>query len=303
MDKMTNRPEQEVDTGDITRREFLSKSLVGAGALSVGSAGLELFDSQTKKHPSDRISLGPEKVEVSRMAIGTGTSGVGGSSNQTRKLGIEGLSRLLREGFDKGITFWDSADQYGSHPHLRTALQHVPREEVQILTKTHASTEEEMRADLDRFRKELGTGYIDIMLLHCMRDENWPKKKRGAMKVLSRAREEGIVRTHGVSCHTLGALKTAANTPWVQVDLARINPYGERMDADVPTVVSVLKNMKRSGKGVIGMKLFGAGRLVGRKDECLKYVLGSDFVDCFTIGLEKQDHLTDLLHRIPVVSG
>lgn len=300
---MTNRSQQEVDTSDITRREFLSKSLAGAGILSVGSVGAELFELQTKKHPSDRISLGPEGVEVSRMAIGTGTSGVGGSSNQTRKLGIEGLSRLLQKGFERGITFWDSADQYGSHPHLRAALQHVPREDVQILTKTHASTEEEMRADLDRFRKELGTDYVDIMLLHCMRDANWPDQKRGAMKVLSRAREDGIVRTHGVSCHTLGALKAAANTPWVQVDLARINPYGERMDADVPTVVSVLKDMKRAGKGVIGMKLFGAGRLVGRKDKCLKYALDSDFVDCFTIGLEKEEHLTDLLHRIPAVSG
>ena len=61
-------------------------------------------------------------------------------------------------------------NQYGTHPHVKLALKGVPREKVVILTKTHASTAEEMRADLDRFRKELGTDYVDIMLLHCMLD-------------------------------------------------------------------------------------------------------------------------------------
>jgi predicted aldo/keto reductase-like oxidoreductase len=79
-----------------------------------------------------------------------------------------------------------------------------------------------MRADLDRFRREIGTDYIDILLLHCMLDGDWPDRKKGAMAVISEAREKGIVRTHGTSCHTLEALKTSARTPWVQVDLARI---------------------------------------------------------------------------------
>ncbi len=133
---------------------------------------------------------------------------------------------LLQAGYDMGVTFWDSADQYGTHPHLKEALKRVPREKVVILSKTHASTEDEMKADLDRFRKELGTDYIDIMLLHCMMSDDWPKEREGAMKVLSEAREKGVIRAHGVSCHTLGALKSAAASPWVQIDLARINPYG-----------------------------------------------------------------------------
>jgi aryl-alcohol dehydrogenase-like predicted oxidoreductase len=81
------------------------------------------------------------------------------------------------------------------------------------------------------------------------------------MAVLSEAREKGLIRTHGVSCHTLDALKTAAASPWVQVDLARINPAKVAMDSDPQTVVGVLKQMKASGKGVIGMKILGAGRL------------------------------------------
>ena len=242
------------------------------------------------------------KVEVSRMAQGSGTNGVGGSSNQTRKLGLKGLADLMQAAYDQGITLWDSADQYGTHPHLKEALKRVPREKVALLTKTHASTEKEARADLDRFRRELNTDYLDILLLHCMMDGGWPEHKKGAMNVIAEAREKGIVRTHGVSCHTLDALKVAARTPWVQVDLARINPAGVAMDADPKTVIAVLREMKAAGKGVIGMKILGAGRLRNRMDECLQHALALDCVDCFTIGAEGRDEMLDLVKKIPAAS-
>ncbi|MCK5369030.1 MAG: aldo/keto reductase, partial [Cyclobacteriaceae bacterium] len=246
-----------------------------------------------------RVTLGNTGIELTRLAMGTGTHGVNKQSNQTRKLGVKGLGELLRAAYDEGLTFWDSADQYGTHPHLKEALKFVPREKVTILTKTHATTEQEMRDDLDRFRNELGTDYLDIVLLHFMTDANWPKIKTGAMEVLAQAREDGIIKAHGVSCHTLGALKAAADSDWVQVDLARINPYASRMDGAVDEVVPVLKKMKAQGKGIIGMKILGAGQLVDRVDECLQYTLGQDFIDCFTIGQEGFDQTKDLLKRIP----
>jgi aryl-alcohol dehydrogenase-like predicted oxidoreductase len=261
-----------------------------------------LYASSTRKQASDRIKLGPMGVELSRLAMGTGTNGVGGSSNQTKKLGVDGVADLFRAAFDNGITFWDSADQYGTHPHLKAALKHVKREKVAILSKTHASTAQEMKADLDRFRREIGTDYIDIVLLHCMLEKNWPDRKKGAMEVLSEAREKGIVRTHGVSCHTLDALKTAAATDWVQVDLARINPAGVAMDADPATVLGVLKQMKAKGKGIIGMKILGAGKLRGKADECLQFALAQEVVDCFTIGSESREEMLDLTKRIPAAS-
>ncbi|MCF7804046.1 MAG: aldo/keto reductase [Candidatus Marinimicrobia bacterium] len=287
----------------LNRREFLRKTLGGVGTLALGAAGTDILAEQKTLYADDRIILGPSDVEVSRLAIGTGTSGFGGSSEQTRDLGISGLADLLRHGYENGITFWDSADAYGSHPHLNEALDYVPREEVQILTKTHASSAREMKADLDRFRKELGTDYIDILLLHMMRDEDWDQQKQGAMEVIAKAKQDGIVSTHGVSCHTLRALKTAARSDWVEVDLARINPFGIRMDADTETVASVLEEMKRNGKGVIGMKLLGDGRLVHRIDESLRYSLTHDFVDCFTIGIEAKEELDDLIERIPKVTA
>lgn len=284
----------------MNRRSFL-KSGATIGAVSLNAFPYHLF-AGTKKTAADRVALGPMKVELSRLAMGTGTNGGGGSSNQTKKLGVGGVADLFKAGYDNGLTFWDSADQYGSHPHLKQALNSVPREKVTILTKTHANTYAEAKADVDRFRREIGTDYLDILLLHCMMDGNWPERKKGAMEYIAEAREKGLVRTHGTSCHTLEALKTAAATPWVQVDLARINPAGVAMDADPATVIGVLRQMKAAGKGVIGMKILGAGKLRNKADESLQFALSLDCVDCFTIGAESRAEMQDLVTRIPAAS-
>jgi aryl-alcohol dehydrogenase-like predicted oxidoreductase len=275
------------------RREFL-KTSVWAPLAPLGRAA-------TPRRASDVVTLGPDQLKLSRVAMGTGTKGYAKSSNQTRKLGIEGLANLLRYGFDQGLTFWDSADGYGSHPHLKEALKSVLREKVTILTKTRARTAAEMRADLDRFRREIGTDYLDIVLLHALTAPNWPEERKGAMEVLEEARERKIIRTHGCSCHSLEALKTAAATPWVHVDLARVNPAGVIMDAEPQTVIAVLRQMKAAGKGVIGMKVLGEGQLRERVDEALRFTLSLDCVDCFTIGFEGRDEVNDLMRRVAAV--
>ena len=285
----------------MNRRHFLQHA--AAGTVALNAFPYHLFASDTRKFATDKILLGPRKVPVTRLAMGSGTDGVGGSSNQTRKLGDQGFANLLKDGYDMGLTFWDTADQYGTHRNVKMALKEgVPREKVTILSKTQASTEGEMRADLDRFRSELGTDYIDILLLHCMLEDDWPERKKGAMAVLSEAREKGIVRTHGTSCHTLGALKAAAASPWVEVDLARINPAQVAMDAPPATVLAVLREMKAAGKGVMGMKILGAGKLRNKADESLQFALSQDCIDCFTIGHESLAELKDMTRKIPAAS-
>lgn len=284
------------------RRDFIKTGAITAGAVSLTHFPYRLFAGETKKYACDTVALGNTGIKTSRLAMGTGSWGWGGSSNQTRKLGIKGLADLLHYAYDKGVVFWDSADQYGSHPHLKEALKKIPREKITILTKTRATSADEMKADLDRFRSELDTDYLDIVLLHNMQNPHWPAYKKAGMEVLSRAREDGVIKAHGVSCHTLSALKAAAESDWVQVDLVRFNPAGVRMDADPETVASVIKVMKNQGKGIIGMKVLGAGNLSNRVDECLQYQLAHDFIDSFTIGQEGVDEFDDLLKRIPAAS-
>ena len=284
------------------RRHFLKLGAAVAGTLLLDAFPYHAFAGTTKKYATDTITLGDTGIEVSRLAMGTGTRGFGKSSNQTRKLGLKGLANLLRTAYDEGVYFWESADQYGTHPHMKEALKGVDRDKVVLLTKTHAKTEAEMKADLDRYRLEIGTDQIEIVLLHALTNPNWNKTRRGAMEYLARAKEDGIIKAHGVSCHSLGALETAADEPWVQVDLARMNPAGVRMDDKVPVVAGVLKKMKDRGKGVIGMKILGAGHLSNKVDEALEYALAQDFMDCFTIGSESIDQFKDLTKKIPAAS-
>ncbi len=284
------------------RRDFLKTGALVGATLQLHNFPYHLLAADKHKYAQDVVPLGKTGINLTRLAQGTGTVGYNKSSNQTRKLGIQGLADLLKAGVDQGLNFWDCADSYGSHPHVHEALKGVKREKVVIMTKTWATSESQMRSDLDRFRQELGTDYIDILLLHCMQDSNWPEVKKGAMAVISEAKQKRIVRTHGVSCHTLGALKAAAASDWVEVDLARLNPAGLHMDADPATVISVLKDMKSKGKGIIGMKILGQGDMRNKIDEALQYALAQDVLDCFTIGCESKGELADLLKRIPAAS-
>lgn len=273
-----------------------------AGAAFLSAFPYEALALDNKLYPHDRVKLGNTGIEMSRMAMGTGTHGFGGASNQTRQLGIKGVSDMLRAAYDDGINFWETADQYGSHPHVGTALKNVEREKVVILTKTNSKTYEDVKKDLDRFRQELGTDYLDIILLHAITDPQWNQNMKGAMDALAEAREEGIIRAHGISCHSIGALETAADEPWVEVDLARFNPGGARMDADVPTVRKVLSRMKKNGKAIIAMKVYGCGELLDIKDECLQFQTGEGLADAFTMGLESIEQLKDIQKRLPEAS-
>lgn len=288
------------------RREFLKTAAAGLGAAWLGGrvgraaepAVLDIPPLTKKYAASDTVVLGKTGIETSRLAMGTGTIGGGGHSHQTR-LGMTGLTALLVDGYhENGLRFYDAADSYGSHPYVASALKHVPREKVTVMTKSDNRTAAGMKADLERFRRELGTDYIDIVLMHCMLEGDWTTRYRPVMDVLSEAKEKGVIRTHGCSCHTIEALRAAAASPWVEVDLVRLNPIGSHMDADPETVIGVVKQMRAQGKGIVGMKILGQGDMREQPNQALRYALGTGVLDAFTIGAENQGEQNDLVRRI-----
>jgi len=286
----------------LRRREFLQRAVsVTAAAWFAPKSLAERLASlparEQKFSASDTVTLGRTGIQTSRLAMGTGTIGFGHHSKQTA-LGIAGLSRLLQNGYDNGLRFFDAADAYGSHPHVADALQHVDRSKVTVMTKSWARTGPEMRADLDRFRRELKTDYLDLVLVHCVTEADWTRRSQSAMDALSEAKQKGIIRAHGCSCHSIEALRAAAKSPWVEVDLVRINPIGAHMDADPETVVGVIREMRAAGKGIVGMKILGQGDLRKRQDEAIRYALGLGLLDAFTIGAESTYEQMELIHRV-----
>jgi aryl-alcohol dehydrogenase-like predicted oxidoreductase len=217
--------------------------------------------------------LGSTGLEVSRLALGTGTDGWDFASDQTRALGTGGLARLMEAAFDLGVNFYDLADQYGSHPAMREALKAIPRDRVVITTKTTAGTGPEMEKALDRFLKELGTDHIDILLFHCVTDPDWGRRLRPAMDVLDRAKQKGKVRAVGASEHSMAGLEGLAAEPWADVALVRANFGGVNMAGKPDEVAGVMRGMKEAGKGVYGMKVLGGGDLRGQVRRAVEWHL------------------------------
>jgi aryl-alcohol dehydrogenase-like predicted oxidoreductase len=271
-----------------------------SGGTAPGGAGSGGSSTVGRKSASDRVILGDTGIEVSRLAMGGGSSGSGGRSQQT-SLGVAEFSSLLVYGFEQGVTFFETADAYGSHPHVAEAIRQVGRQNVVVLTKTTSESPARVEADLARFRTELGIDMIDIVLLHLKTSVNWTTQCEGAMEVLAKAKQSGAIRAHGVSCHSLEALRLAAQTPWVDVDLARVNPAGVVMDAEPGTVIDVLREMKTARKGVIGMKILGEGQLANQLDMAIRHAVNLETIDAFTIGFTSRAQLDEVIQKIAAV--
>jgi aryl-alcohol dehydrogenase-like predicted oxidoreductase len=287
------------------RREFLLKSTAGLAGLAAFSSGLKNLNFGPSADTIDMVKLGNTGLKVPRVAFGTGSGGWKKASNQTR-LGTKKFVELSQYAYDKGIRFFETADMYGSHPYVGEALKVLPRDKVTILTKVMTYDHEgwykvePFQTSLDRFRKEIGTEYFDIFLLHCMTNGEWTTEFRKYMDDLSKAKEKGIIKTVGISCHNMEAMIEAANNPWVDVLLARINHQGPKMDGTPDQVMKVLETARKNGKGVIGMKVFGMGELIqnDQREKSLNYVIKSGNVHCMTLGLESREQVDDAVSRV-----
>jgi len=290
------------------RREFLTMSLAGVGSILLGSRLTEAQQQKSKTFdPYELVPLGKTKIKVSRIGFGTGMRGGNRQSNQTR-LGKEKFESLLQASYERGVRLFDLADLYGTHPYLAGALAKMKRKDYVISTKIwwrRGGIPDKERPDSDmvvqRFLKELNTDYIDIILLHCVDSGKWPEELGKQMEILENLKKKGIIRAHGVSCHSFEAMEAAANESWVDSIHVRINAYGEKMDAPVEKVVPVLKKMHDAGKSVIGMKLIGEGSFRDsdeKRDGSIRYVLGLGCVNAMVVGFEKVEEIDDFAARV-----
>jgi len=280
----------------------------GAGTVLLGSyIGAEpSIVKPVNYDPFQKVTLGKTGIKTTLLGMGTGFSGYNRSSNITRA-GV--AESIIRAAYERGIRYFDCADSYGTHPFTAAALKGIPRENYALGTKmwvTEGGIPEKERPDseivVDRFRKELNTDYIDLVQMHCMTTGDWNDQQKRFMDGLENLKAKKVIGAHGVSVHSFDALKTASESPWVDVIHVRINPYGEAMDQRDPAlVVPVIEKFHAAGKGVIGMKLIGGGRLRNDSDKIeasLKFVLGLGTVDMIIIGFEKPEQIDNYIERI-----
>jgi aryl-alcohol dehydrogenase-like predicted oxidoreductase len=280
----------------ISRRDFLAGLTLAGAAASMGRLTSAAEPNARPKRGTDVVTLGRTGLKTTVLGIGTGT--VGGS--QQRALGTEGFTKLARHALDRGIRYIDTADMYHMHVFIQIALKGVPRDKYFIQTKTMAKHPQVAKADIERFRQELGVETIDLLLMHCMQTGSWPTDMRPVMDVLDEAKRKGRVRAVGISNHGWEPLTAAAESDWCDVQLVRINPFGDKMDAEPQKVAGQLKKIHAKGRGVLGMKIYGETGFGSREKrlQSLKYVLGLGCVDAFTIGFTSTQQLDETLDLI-----
>ncbi|MDZ7724897.1 MAG: aldo/keto reductase [candidate division KSB1 bacterium] len=283
----------------MTRRQFM-KTTAGFAALSLPGVGFTTNEPDVM----GPVKLGTTGISVSRLAMGTGTHGSEQHSRQTR-LGMTGFVDLVQHGYESGVRLFDMADSYGSHPYMREALKEIPRDQVTLLSKvwTRPASWAEFttaQAAVDRFRQELDVDVIDIVLIHCVIRPDWPELYKPVCDGLSELRERGVIRACGVSCHSFQALTAAVESSWTGVIMGRINNSGTMMGGSPEQVSALLRQARKAGKGVVGMKIYGGGRTTDpqQREESLNFVWNSGAVDATTIGFESTDQVDDTIKRM-----
>ena len=206
------------------------------------------------KEAIERVELGRAGLKVSRLAFGTGY--------------LDGPvapgARLLVKAYELGVNFWDTSDDYGTHPHVARALKEIGREDVVIATKTYAATAIGARRSVTKALRELEVEAVDIFLLHAVDSVAELKTKGPALEGLARAREAGLIRAVGVSSHSREVLSRLLALPEVDVALVVVNRTGAWMkDARPLEMGAVIRRLYQSGRGVYGMKALGSGQVAG----------------------------------------
>ncbi len=292
---------------DMNRRKFLGALSLGTTHLMFSNPLYGLSGRFLTPDPLQTISLGKSGLKTTLLGVGTGVSGGNRSSFLKRQDASKSVA-VLRHAYERGFRQFDCADTYGTHGLVAEALKGMERDKLLFTSKIwtrKGGIPEPERPDadivVDRFRKELDTDYIDLVQIHCMVDSDWTDYMKKQMDILDNMKAKGIIRAHGVSVHSLDAMKAALADPWVDVLHARINPYGIAMDKPDPQeVVEVIHQMHASGKGVIGMKLVGNGDLRNeseKMDHSLRFVLGLGSVDMMIVGFETIAQVDNYLER------
>lgn len=286
-----------------SRRQFLERTaaLAGAALLAPGLLGA----AQAKRTAVDQVALGKTGLTLSRLGFGTGSN----SGNVQKALGQQAFNDLIRYAYDQGITYLDCAQSYATFDWIGGAIKGLPREKLFIQSKIPGQPQDVLKA-IDRHRQVFNTDYIDSLLVHCMIKDGWTEQWKRVMDGFDQAKEKKWIRSRGVSCHSLPALRTSAASDWPEVHLVRVNPQAVWIDGpeehwnksgdDIAPVMKEIKTMHAKGRGVIGMKLVGNGEFQKPEDRerAVRYAMAQPEIHAVVIGFKNTREIDEAIERI-----
>lgn len=287
----------------VNRRQFLARASAAAAAACMAPALVSA--AAAKRSATDIMTLGRTGLKLSRLGMGTGSN----SGNVQLGLGQETFNKLVRYAFDHGITYFDCAKGYKTTPWIGDAIAPLPRGKVFLLTKIGGNPEKPGEV-IDELLKTYKTDYIDCLLVHCMVKDSWTSDQKRLMDAIDEAKSKKKVLASGVSCHALPALRVAAASDWVDVNLVRINPQAKHVDGETPKwdasgatidpVMEQVRIMDRNGHGIIGMKIIGNGDFTAADDreKSIRFAMAQPEVDAVTIGFKSEAEIDEAIDRM-----
>jgi aryl-alcohol dehydrogenase-like predicted oxidoreductase len=141
------------------------------------------------------------------LTVSVAGLGCGGNSRIGKGAGLSDAqsARLVREAIDLGITFFDTAEAYGTEEILGRAIAPSERSSLVISTKSRISrggdpmSAADVAANLDASLQRLRTDYVDIFLLHGVPPASYERVRRELAPALAREQQRGKIRHLGLS--------------------------------------------------------------------------------------------------------
>ncbi len=227
-------------------------------------------------------TLATTGMAVSKLCFGTLTMGPL-QKNLTQEEG----AALLLHGYHKGINFLDTAQIYGTYPHIRHFLKQVPRDRVVVMTKSYAWSEETAKEAVDEALKAMDTDYLDVFLMHEQESEHTLRGHREALDYYMKLKEQGIIKAIGLSTHRVAAVTASLNLPEISIVFPIFNPQGLGIgDGTINDMIIALEAARKAGKAVVGMKPLGGGHLLGSYEKTLRFSLDHPLLHAVAVGMQ-----------------
>jgi aryl-alcohol dehydrogenase-like predicted oxidoreductase len=228
----------------------------------------------------NKVSLGATGLRVNRLVFGTLPLG----PLQANLSATEG-GALIRHALESGVTLLDTAELYGTYPHIREALRGFSGEFL-IASKTHATTAADARAHVLKALQELAIERLDIVHIHGARLADPCSDRAEVLGELLLLKEEGKIRHVGLSSHYIAAFRIAAGHPEIDVVHPLVNRTGMGiMDGSAAQMAEAIDCCAKNGKGVYAMKALAGGNLISDARASIRYVLGLPGVDALALGM------------------
>jgi len=194
-----------------------------------------------------------QKMRLGRTELSVGRTAFGALPIQ--RLDADGAVRLLRQAFEGGVDFFDTARGYtDSEEKLGLALADV-RDRVLLATKTPARDRKGLLQDLETSLGKLKTDHVDLYQLHNPETLPDPADPEGLYAGLVEAKAKGLVRHFGITNHRLALAREAVESGLYETVQYPLNLLS------TPEELQLVARCREKDVGFIAMKAMSGGLL------------------------------------------